>query len=712
MIGATSGIYKMSVKSVFLGSAAMACVLSVVPAHAQDDDDTIIVTGSPLVQNADDTLVGVSVLSGEELSKRLAGTIGETLKSEPGISSTFFGAGASRPIIRGQGGDRIRVLDNGIGSIDASAASPDHAVAVEPAMAERIEVIRGSGLLRYGSSAAGGVINVIDGRIPTDAPEDGLDGTIRVGTTTVDDGVELAAGFDMLVSDTADGQLVFHLDGTWADRSDYDIPDFAESAILRASEEEEEHDDDHDHEEEEEIRDTLENSFAESSSIAAGLSWITSKGFIGFSAKKFETEYGVPGGHGHGHEEEHDGDEDHDEEHEEEEEENVFISLDQTRYDVNGQYLFDGSAFESINIYAGYADYEHIEFEGPGEVGTVFTNEGWEARVELIQRPTDGWQAAYGIQLRDREFSAIGEEAFVPPTTSDQIGIYTFQEFESGDWHFEAAARYEQTNHQNDVTGVERDFDGFSVSAGADFHVSENFRIGGAVFRTERAPTTEELFSNGPHLATDQFEVGNVDLDEEIGVGAEAVVRFSTDTFNATVNLFQTSYDGYIYEVATGEEEDELPVFQFTSEDAVFKGLEIAAGQDLGVFNGMNLSADAVLEIVEAELDVEGNDNLPRIPPYGLLVGLEAEGDRFSVRGEIDHAAEQDSISQFELPTDSYTQLNLITSFRPLPQNDNVVVRVSALNLTDEDARQHTSFLKDMAPLPGRNFRISLETSF
>ena len=459
-------------------------------AYAQDRlDDEVIVTGSPLTSSVDEAITGVSVLTGEELSNRLAGTIGETLKAEPGVSSTFFGAGASRPIIRGQGGDRVRVLLNGIGSIDASSASPDHAVAAEPAQAERIEVLRGASLLRYGSSGSGGIINVIDGRIPTELPEDGIDGAVRIGASSVDNGREAAGSVDF-----GAGNLVFHVDGTFRETDDYEIPGFAESAEFRALEEAEEGGEE-EGEEEEEAFGSLDNSQTKSTSITGGVSHVGERGFFGVAVHKFDSDYGIPGGHEEGEEEE-------EEEGEEEEgEEQVTIDLDQTRIDLNGALEIDGF-IEKVQFFGGYADYEHTEFEAPGEVGTVFTNEGYEARLEAIQRENNGWAAAYGIQLRNRDFSAIGEEAFVPPTETDQIGIYTFQEKELGKFHLEGAARYENTQQENSVTNQDVDFDLISLSAGGDVHLTEAIRFGGTVFRTERAPTTEELFSDGPHLAT------------------------------------------------------------------------------------------------------------------------------------------------------------------------------------------------------------------
>lgn len=687
------------------------------PAFAQinnDPLDEIIVTGSPLARSVDEAITGVSVLSGEELNARLAATIGETLKLEPGVSSTSFGAGASRPIIRGQGGDRVRVLTNGIGSIDASSASPDHAVSVEPAQAERIEVLRGAALLRYGSSGAGGVVNVIDGRIPSEMP-DTIEGAVRLGGSSVDDGWDAAGSVDIPLA----GAFVLHLDGTKRSSEDYSIPGFAESAALRAAEalEEEDHDDDdhdedHEHEDEEEAFGIVENSFVETESYTAGLSYVGERGFIGVAFHDFSSDYGVPGGHEHAHGEEddhegedHDDDDGHDEDHMgEEEEELVTIGLAQQRFDVNGRLNMDGF-FEHLDLFAGVADYKHTEFEGD-EIGTVFTNEGYEIRLEAVQREQDGWRAAYGVQLRKRDFAAIGDEAFVPPTTTDQLGLYTFHQKEIGDLHIEGAARYERTDQEEAIGTGKRSFDAISLSVGGDAHLSDAVRIGGTVFRTERAPTTEELFSNGPHLATDQFELGDPTLGLETSTGIEAAFRHREDGHFLTANLFYTDYDDYIFEQATGEEEDGLDVFAFTAQDATFKGFEIQGGMDLGQISGFDISGDALVEYVRAKTD---SGNLPRIPPLSMLVGLEGEMDSLKLRSEVEYAAKQNKVSEFDTPTDDYTLVNVFADYRA---SDNITISVSALNLFDNEARQHSSFLKELIPLPGRNFRVSLKGTF
>ncbi len=688
--------FSNSVSKVALTSLLL---LAAQPVLAQSDDsDEVVVTGALILEDSvDDAIAGVSVLEAEELDDRLAATIGETLKYEPGVSSTFFGPGASRPIIRGQGGDRVRVLTNGIGSIDASSASPDHAVAAEPAQAEQIEVLRGASILRFGSSGAGGIVNVIDGRIPQEVPEDGTDVALRMSVSSVDMGAELAGSIDQALGES----IVVHLDGTWRETEDYDIPGFAESAIFRAAEEAEEEEEGHDEEEEEEEEafGTLENSFTESASVTGGLSYVGERGFFGVSIHRFESLYGVPGGHGH--EEEEEEEEDHDEEEEEEEEESVSIDLEQTRFDLNGALELDGF-IDRVQVFAGYADYEHIENEGD-EIGTVFANEGWEARLEAIQAEKDGWKAAYGVQVRNRDFSAIGEEAFVPPTVTEQYGIYTFQQFDLGSISLEGAARYEMTDQDNSTANVSESFNLFNVSGGVDFNLADGTKLGASGFRTERAPTSEELYSNGPHLATGQFEIGDPDLGKEAALGGEVSFRHRGETTFLTANAFYTVYDDYIFERATGEEEDELDVFEFIAEDADYYGFEVQGAYDFGVF-----SLDGLVEFIRAETD---SDNLPRIPPLSVLVGGDIELNEFKLRGEVEYADSQNNIAAEELPTDSYTLANAFLTWDPSTKHD-VKFKISVLNLFDDDARQHSSFLKDLVPLPGRNVRFSVATKF
>ncbi|HFB55482.1 MAG TPA: TonB-dependent receptor [Hellea balneolensis] len=658
---------------------------------AQTSDDThvirdeIIVTGSPFRAKTSENLAGVSVLTSEELLQRMSGSLGETLKFEPGISSSFFGPGASRPVIRGQGGLRVLILDNGISSIDASSASPDHAAAVEPAMAERIEVIRGAGLLRYGSAASGGVINVIDGRIPDKVPANKISGAARVSASSVDRSFEQAAGVDMHVSKLGKGDVVAHVEISHRKTKDYDIPKFSRSQALRTQDplpvgQEE--------------TDRLSNSATKATSVAGGISYIGEHAFIGGAIKDLNSTYGVPGGEG------------------------STIRLDQTRFDANANWEFLDGPLESLNISGGVADYTHSEFEASGDVGTIFTNEGWEARVEIVQSEIGIWHGAHGVQLKKRDFAALGDEAFVPPTTTREFGLFSFHEFDFGDVHLEAAGRYEHTKHTNDTAGIVQSYDGYSLSAGLDYHIFANTKLGGTVFRTERSPTSEELFSNGPHLATNQFERSDITLGKEVARGVEASLRYTDGDNQLTLNGFYTDYQDYVFEANTGgiiilDGGDELPEFVFTPADAVFKGFELQGKKHMGTISGFDIHTDASLEYVKATISGTTtnilSNRLPRIPPLGYSFGLDADRDRWGFRAELSHAVRKDALADGELPSDSYT---LVNAFAHYDINDVMSVRVAVMNIGDRDARQHTSFLKEVVPLPGRNFRISLEALF
>lgn len=669
------------------------CLVSInAPAFALDDvkSDEIVVTASPLKRAENETIIGVSVITREELQSRLENSIGETLRREPGISSTFFGPGASRPIIRGLGGDRISVLDSGIGAIDASATSPDHAVSVEPAMAEKIEIVRGAATLLYGSSAAGGVVNVFSGRIPRAVPEDGADGALRIGKSTVDDGTEAAGGFDINLGKAGKGNFVFHGEGFFRDAEDYDIPGFAESQVLRDSEPPPAPGDP----DEEEAFGVVGNAALQTKGGSTGLSYVSDNGFFGISATGLDTNYGVPGGH--------------------EDEGGVTIDLRQRRLDFDGEVNGDFLIFNRAKLRVGYGDYTHKEIEPSGEAGTVFSNEGIEGRFELIDKPVSvgpgELNGAVGFQWRLRDFSAIGEEAFVPPTESSQYGVFALKELELGALRFEFGGRYEATNHEAPDLLITRDFDAYSVSGGVGVIPAEGFFLGVTGLRTERAPAVEELFSNGPHLATRSFEIGDADLGVETARGVEATAKYGDDRFSFAINGFYTSYKDFIFEAETGLEEDELPVFQFVAADATFKGFEVVTEAELFKWRGFDIHADASIDYVRATVDA-ANENLPRIPPLSGLFGVEANSELFDVRFEAEYAAEQDRIADFELPTEDYLMLHAFLTVRPI-RGKGLAIRVAAQNLNDEDARTHASFLKDVAPLPGRNIKVSLTGTF
>ncbi len=688
------------------------------PAMAQDEehgheDDEIIVTGSPIAHPEHESVIAASVLTEAELASRGEASIGELLRREPGISSTFFGPAASRPVIRGLGGDRISVLDAGIGSIDASSVSDDHAVAVEPATAERIEIVRGAATLYYGSSAAGGVVNVFDGRIPDSEPEGGIDGALRTSIGSVDESVEAAGGFDALLGKSGDTSFVFHGEGYFRTTDDYDVPGFAESAVLRAREEAEEDEDHHDHEEEEheeeeEAFGTVPNTAMETKGGAIGGSIIFPDGFIGVSAKIARTLYGVPGHHHH-HEEEHEDEDEHDHDEDELGEETVNIDLEQERYDLMGEFNKPFLFVDTTKIRFGYADYTHQELEGD-EVGTTFNNKGFEGRIEFLEKEFGAFRGASGIQFKHRNFEAIGDEAFTPPNVTDQFGVFTVREYETGIWHLQLAGRYEHTKTEAESVGLSRSFDAYSASAGVAVEPTDNLFFGINALRTQRAPAPEELFSDGAHLATNAYEVGDPTLGKETARGVETTLHGEFGPLSVTVNGFYTDYQDFVALIPNGDEIDELPVFEFAARDAVFKGFEAQTDAELFSLAGFDVSARAQVDYVRANF--KGGDSVPRIPPLRSILGLEARSSHLDLRGEVEIAAEQDRFAAYELPTDGYTLVNFAATWRPGGETHGLSVQLRADNVTNEDARLHTSFLKDVAPLPGRNLKVTLRGAF
>ncbi|MEM9739200.1 MAG: TonB-dependent receptor [Pseudomonadota bacterium] len=687
-------------------TAASAVALYAGAASAQERLDVVIVTGAGPERSADELIGNATAIDREEIIERLTTSLGDTLEGQPGVASTAFGQGASRPVLRGLGAERVQVLTNGLGVIDASAASPDHQVSADGIDAQRIEILRGPAALAYGGQAIGGVVNVIDGLIAEDLPEKPINADGFAAYNSVNEGSELAGRFQ-----GAAGPFVLTLSASARDFDNYDIPGFAESAFQRAAEEAEE--DGEDEGEEEEQRDTLENSFVETQTYAAGLSWVGDDGFLGIAVRQQTAEYGLPG---HGHEE-GEGEEGE----EEEEEENPFIDLEHTRIDVRGGLDLDAGILTGVSGALAVVDYEHTEFEAPGEAGTVFANEGFEGRVEL-DHEIAGFQGAIGFQFIDTDFSAVGEEAFVTPTESQTFGIFLFEtkEWESG-VGVEGGVRIDTVERDN-VSGISVDYDLFSASGGLHRHFDGGGFIGAQLSYTERAPSDTELFADGPHLATEQFEVGDVDLDVETGLNLEATARWTRDAVSLGVNVFATSFDGFIF-LSPGQtledgvlvsEADGLPVFLYLQEDASFLGAEFYG--DLALEDGP-LGADwtfgASLDFVDAELD--GGDNVPFIPPTTFHGSAAADWGAWEIGASVTHATDQTDPGEGQFETEGYTTLDLrgevdISDFGI--GSDGTELFIEARNITDEEVRFATSVLKDVAPQPGQNIRVGVRAVF
>lgn len=673
-----------------------------------DPEGNIIVSAAGLKEL--DLLAGTSVLEAGEIQRgAVTGQIGELLTKIPGVSASGFAPGASRPILRGQQGERVRVLVDGVGTSDVSNTSVDHATTIDPITVERIEVLRGPAVLLYGSQAIGGAVNVIDKRIPTRMPDHDLHLDAFAGVDSASNLRTGAASLDVGVGSS----VVFHVDGSWRKSDDIDIGGFQVAPDLRADlladaaaeEAEGELDEAAELREAAGVRGTVPNTAAESWTVNAGLGVILGDSTFGASVGYYDSTYGVPTRPGAGH---HHG-EDGGDEAEGEGEELVTIGLEQFRADFKGDVYLGEGAFERLKLRVGYSDYTHTEFEGDA-VGTVFDSTSVEARAELVQNTGGTLRGSSGLQYTHRDFFAVGAEAYVPPNLTDQVAFFTLQELGTGPFQIEAAARAEFTKVKAQTLGIERDYDTVSGALGVVYEGIEGVRIGLNGSRAERAPSAEELFAEGPHIATQAFEIGNPNLRTERAWGLEAYARgdIGAGTFNFT--LYKQWFDNYIFLEETGVEEDDLPVFQYLQQNADFWGIEAELSYPVIDTDGFRLLTDLSASYVEAEL-ADGTA-VPRIPPLSLLGALEAQTDAFDVRGEVQWFDGQDRVTTFETPTDGFTLVNALVAWRPLADNRNVTVQLAADNIFDVNGRRHASFTKDFVPLLGRNFRASVRLSF
>ncbi|MCS6624626.1 TonB-dependent receptor [Roseibacterium beibuensis] len=672
-------------RSLLLAAASSVVLASAAAAQTPPQDrevvvGDVIVTGAPFGVTDRASLLAVDVLDEEDLAVAPAATLGDLVSGLPGVRSTAFAPGASRPVIRGLSGPRVQVLTNGLGMIDASSVSPDHQVAVDPGEARRIEIVRGPSTLVFGGSAIGGVVNIIDDRIPTERAES-LDGHVSAQASTVDHGTSFGGRLKANA-----GPLVLTVDGFTRDSSDYDVPVFPESEALLDEEGETAGDER-----------TVHNTFVQLDQYGAGVSFLGSRGFVGASVKHVDTTYGVPG---HEHEPDPLDPGPH-------EEEGVSIGLEQTRYDLRGELNFDGGPFSAARLSAGWADYAHTEFEGD-EVGTQFFSDGHEGRFELVQRERHGWQGVVGLQLLERTFDAVGDEAYVPRTDISEQGLYTVQRFDRGGLGFEGGLRLDKRTLES-LAG-EREFDNVSASAGLFFRPSAPLFLGLSVARNERAPSEVELFAEGAHVATGAFEVGDIDLDSEIATSIEATVHFARGPFEFDLHAYRAEYDGFIDLRPTGlvDVESGLPIFEYVQTDAQFRGFEAEADYRLWESGQRSLTLTGAADWVRATTDL---GQAARIPPWSATAGLEWTSRRFDAGLEVRHVGEQDRTAAFERPTDSYTLVSLKGAVRPFADR-NVTVFAEASNLTDAEAREHASFQKEIAPLPGRSLRAGVTWRF
>lgn len=641
-----------------------------------------VVQSTALDRSALETVTQTEVLDEQALVKRREATLGETLDGLPGIHANSFGPGASRPVIRGLDGPRVKVLSDGVDVLDASTISPDHAVTSEPLLAERIEVLKGPATLLYGGGAIGGVVNVLDQRVPTAVPEKGYEGSFEVRGNTAAKESAVAGGLTV-----GEGNFALHLEGATRDAHAYKIPGNP---------------------------DRQEGAFNKNDSFAIGSSWIGERGYLGLAFSEQRNRYGLlahehaegchgdyAGWHCHDHDHGHDHDHDHDHEHA-----TPYIVMEQQRWDLRGELNDPLPGFDRAKLRVGHTRYQHDEKEGD-EVGTHFENDATEGRLELTHKPLfGGWSGVVGGQTLRRDFSATGEEAYVPPTLTRNHALFVLEEYRQGDWLYELGLRHEWQDIE--ARGAkDSDHRGTSISGGAIWTFVPDYSLGLSLSRSQRLPTAEELYANGAHAATRTVELGDADLDEETSYNAELTLRKFNGPVQFSLSVYRNEVDDFIYAADTGLVVGGYRKVEYRQNDAVLTGVDGQVSWQASDRVGLTLFGDHVRGKLK-----QGGD-LPRIPADRLGVRLD---QRFTpgLNGQLElyRVQRQDRLASHETETAGYNMLGAGLSYAGLWGTTDYLLYLKANNLLDEKARQHTSFIKDDVLLPGRNLTAGVRFDF
>ena len=624
---------------------------------------TVVVSASGLGVASDDMVTPVTSIGGNELVRTRQSTLGETLSSMPGITSSHFGAGASRPIIRGMDGPRVKILSDGSEIQDASTISPDHAVAFEPVLAERIEVLRGPSALAYGGGAVGGVVNIIDRKVPTVMPANGLEGSAEVRANSA--AREKTGAFELT---TGSGNVALHVEGVKRDADDYRVGKDWEGGRR------------------------VPGSYKETETGTVGLSWVGKDGYLGAAFTKERGKYGLPG---HGFENEAG------------EIEAPVVDLDSERWDVRGEYRNPVAGIERVRLRASFTDYIHDEVEGSA-VATTFKNKGHDGRLEFVHAPIAGWHGVFGLQTTRRDFSAIGAEAYVPPTLTRKHAAFLTEEYKLGNVRFEAAVRHEWQDVDVEVDKPDSHTRGTSLSLGAVWKFAPEYSLGTSLSHTHRLPTAEELFADGPHLATNTYEIGNPNLVKETSNNLDLTLRKFAGRSTFSLSAFHNRIGDYIYSQTRGEFQG-LQLINYAQRDATFTGLEGEVAHNLSSVWKATVFGD----YVRARFDEgPGSRDIPRTPARRLGVKFEGDWGAWNGLAELVSVGKQDKIAEFETKTGGYTTLNLSTHYSTRIGNLPAQLYLRLNNVTDRLAYSHTSFIKDYAPLTGRKLTAGLRVLF
>ncbi len=636
------------------------------------DLQNIPVTGNPLGVASDELVVPVSVLNGKELNLRRAATLGETLNGLPGVSATSFGPNSSRPVIRGLDAERVRIMQNSIGVLDASSLSFDHAVGVDPLIIEQIDVVRGPAALLYGGSAMGGVVNAIDHRIPKEQLE-GITGRTEARFGGPDSTRNGAA-----VVDVGNGKFAIHADAYTRKTSDLDIPGFAVSRRKAEADGTPR-----------ENRGKLINSDADANGGALGAALTFENGYVGLSYAHDNRNYGTVA------------------------EEDVRIDMKSDRWDFATEFSDLGTAIHRMKFRMAHTDYEHKELEG-AEVGTTFKNRGLEGSLEAGHSPILGLNGVLGFQFSNTNFEAVGAEAFVPSVNTQNHAVYVYEELPIDKHKLTFGARLGHTSVDSKDSstfgaGQDNSFNPNSFALGGLYVLDTNWSLAGNLSHNERAPSYFELYANGAHVATGQFEIGDSSLKKERSNGVDAQLRWRDNRNSFNVGAYYTRFSNFIGLFDTGNVDpiDLLPIAEFRPVRAEFKGVEFDG--KFGLTNNLDLTVRG--DYVHAR-DKSNGEYLPRIAPLRLGAGLRYQLGNFSARVDALHAFKQNKTAANELDTSAYTDVSASLAYKLPISQFHVELFAKANNLLNEEIREHASFLKDISPAGERSLLVGARADF
>ncbi|MCL6249199.1 zinc piracy TonB-dependent receptor ZnuD [Acinetobacter sp. ANC 4945] len=662
--------------------------------------EAINVQVHPLNQSAADFAVADNVIQHKALAQGGV-TIGDALAGQPGVYSNQFGAGSSRPVLRGQDGPRVKVLEHASETADVSTLSPDHAVTVDPILAKQIEVIRGPSTLLYAAGTVGGLVNVTDQKIPTAVPDKGYEGQVGVRYNSGSDEKLASAGVTAALGE----QFAIRIEGSKRKANDYIAPNYF-----------------HDHDGELEKERRVGNTFAEGQNVSVGASWIHDRGFAGLSYSNRQDQYGLPGhsheyeschphddhlhcdGHdNHGHTDEHDHSA-HDEHDHDHDAAGPWVDLKSERYDFRTELANPFAGFQKLRAHASYTDYQHDEIEGD-TAATTFKSKGYDGRLELVHNPIADWEGVIGAQYNQQKLNISGEESLMNPNKTQKWSVFGLEHKQFGDFHVELGARVDQQKIQIDSAQKDYDDYGISYSGAVNWAFAPNYKLSLVGSHQERLPLAQELYADGKHFATNTYERGNENLDVEKSNNLELGFHYEKDQLDYHVHVYHNWYDNYIY-AATKDNFGNFRLVDYTQDKAKFYGAEAQVGYAINDMYKLSVFGDYVRGKIDGE-------NAPRVPAGRLGTKVDVDfADGWSGLAEYSHVFKQDKITAFERETDGYNMVNLGVAYSgQLKDQNDYRVYFKANNLLDEDVYSHTSFLANI-PQVGRNFTVGLEFGF